>query len=243
MGVALARLAKHEIEAQQQQLLLQTTTVTHQQTNRNSTKQDVQMTETVATAALVPTTTSSTYDTSTKNLRTLLLPTYSISLPLTSSVCIAVTPLIVLLFVLADVLVTVTTFWNSNAGRVLQVLPQSMAYGLMHTTASDATDGTVLFAVTGHWAAVSLLSVDRYYLHKSDSIKQSEEISSFLARRARMLASFIAGVMCSVLFLDRILPILLLLATPSSNSCSLCFPRHTITGLLYTALFLWYGHQ
>jgi hypothetical protein len=99
-------------------------------------------------------------------------------------------------------------------------MAQAIAYGILHTVASDALDGCLLFTVTGHWAAFATSLMERN--------------TEILVQQIRILGAFIAGVVAGTVFLKDIAQWL-----PSSNSC---FPIHTLTGLYFAAVFLWYGN-
>jgi len=147
-----------------------------------------------------------------KLAQTILLPLVS-----KSNTCLAIVPLMIGLFVISDCVMARTTKLFASA------LPQAIAYGLIHETASQISGGTVLFAVTGHWASISRLTTDKICTRQSQPAK--------LSLNASMVASFIAGIVVSVLFLDRIVPLL----PPFS------YPVNTLTGLGYGLLFCWYG--
>jgi uncharacterized membrane protein YoaK (UPF0700 family) len=112
----------------------------------------------------------------------------------------------------------------------LHAAAQSAAYGLIHTTASHSTGGTVLFAMTGHWASLSRLSVERNPFLRSNHALRTVHV--------RVLASFLSGILLSVQISRHVRPVVqsLLRAVGISR-----FPIHTCVGLLYAGLLLWYG--
>lgn len=256
-GVALARTSKHAIVGRIEQQQQQQTTIT-----TGSILDNVSAASTDNTLLVH------------RVVRKLFLPFHVASKSLTSAVVVAVTPLIVLLFLLADLLTfAISSPPTTTAGgkaaswhAVAAVVTQACAYGLVHMAASDAVGGTVLFAVTGHYAGISRNCVD--YCHSSWPIKNltmttttttaslpppvvepttASTAQQQLLGHAQMVGSFVAGIFAGVFVLDRIVPLLVAAAATGSNygdwPLLAVFPVHTLTGLFYAALFLWYGGQ
>ena len=151
-----------------------------------------------------------------------------------SNTCLAIVPSIALLFVLADVF----TWWNHKvnssskpAASIAALMAQAVAHGLVHETASQATGGTVLFAVTGHWASVARSATDYCGGAHNDGSSPTTAHTMKLKRHFGMVGSFIAGIVLSVFFLDHVVPLL----------PALYYPVYSLTGMFYVLLFSWYG--
>lgn len=127
----------------------------------------------------------------------------------------AIATLVLVLFGLAD-------RWKRD---ILQCVGlQAMAYGLMHTVAQTLCGGTVLFAVTGHYAAMGKAWME--WIHESSSRAQR-----VLWERTSMIVSFATGIVAAVVFWDQVLP---LMGGQLDH-------EHFLVGVWFTLLFVGYS--
>ena len=160
-----------------------------------------------------------------------------------SNTCLKIIPIIVLLFTLTDLILSVINDGSATASwfwHTLSTLPQAIAYGLIHETASQATGGTVLFAVTGHWASIARLSTDQTCGPSQHTTANNKELPErrLLTRHSRIVASFVGGIVAAVLCLDYWAPLLPEKLVERTHSVS-----YTITGIAYASLLYWYGNR
>lgn len=168
--------------------------------------------------------------------RCLLIPSSSPSpSKLTSSVCVAITPLVLFFFAMADVWTMQATPSKTNNNLWRAAAAQAVAYGLMHTAATEATGGWPLFVVTGHWTGLSRSSVD--FVWNAQTPSADPATLTTLVMHVKIIVSFVAGICGSVVLLDRIVPLLWPAVIRGARHC----PAHTFTGLFYATLFFWYG--
>lgn len=128
-----------------------------------------------------------------------------------------VAPLILVLFMLADVV----SHYISNPRLHAPLL--SIGFGIMNAASADATGGTILYAVTGHINRMGKTIVDYWMLSK---LKCFKSFKSHL----RIVCSFAAGIALSVKAAQ-------LMAFTSVQP-----PMATTAGIMFAALFFWFGY-
>lgn len=157
-----------------------------------------------------------------------------LSLPYTyvsfcKNTCYAITPFLAVFFVIADVF---NTRAKKSIAVFLGVWVQSIAYGLMHETASTkiSLEGrTVLFGLTGHWASISRCTTDYLLTRNSQQQRNFTLATSSWMLHLCIVSSLISGVILAVWVMDFF----------SKNAFYVSFPIST--GLFYVFLFLWFG--
>lgn len=102
------------------------------------------------------------------------------------------------------------------------------AFGLLNSTASHTTGGTILYAMTGHWTKLSQSIVD---LWEAETLRRRHVRAIF--SHVRVLAAFVSGIVLSVCLYE---PFLAQLETG-------WWPVQTTVGSVYAGLLLWYGRR
>lgn len=128
-----------------------------------------------------------------------------------------VAPLILCLFVLADVVSHVV---GDNTRLHAPLL--SIGFGIMNAASADATGGTILYAMTGHLSRIGKTYVDYLLLGKTKCFKSFKS-------HLRIVCCFAAGIGISAKAAQYLIPL------------GFHLPMATTAGIIYTALFLWYG--
>jgi uncharacterized membrane protein YoaK (UPF0700 family) len=131
---------------------------------------------------------------------------------------VVVAPLIVTLFILADVV----AHFVANERKHAPIL--SLGFGIINAASGDATGGTILYAMTGHINRMGRTLVDYLVLSKGKCYKSFKS-------HLRIVTCFAAGIALSVKAAQYLLPLM----------SSFQPPMATTFGLLFAALFIWYG--
>ena len=131
---------------------------------------------------------------------------------------VVVVPLIVSLFMLADVV----SHYVGNKRINAPIL--SLGFGIMNAASADATGGTMLYAMTGHINRCGKCFVDYVMLSK---VRCYKSFKSHL----RIVSSFAAGIALSVMAAQYLLPLMSRFQPPMA----------TTMGAFFAVLFVWYG--
>ncbi len=131
---------------------------------------------------------------------------------------LVVAPLIVSLFLFADVM----SHFVRNERIHAPIL--SLGFGIMNAASAGATGGTVLYAMTGHMNRCGKCLVDYLMLSKA---KCYMSFKSHL----RIVTSFAAGIGLSVLAAQYLFPLMSGFQPPMA----------TTAGIFFAILFVWYG--
>ena len=131
---------------------------------------------------------------------------------------VVVAPLIVSLFMLADV---VSHFVRNDR---IHAPILSLGFGIMNAASADATGGTMLYAMTGHINRCGKCLVDYVMLSK---VRCYKSFKSHL----RIVSSFAAGIALSGMAAQHLLP----------RMSGFQPPMATMVGVFFAALFVWYG--
>ena len=142
-----------------------------------------------------------------------------------SQLCVAVAPLVLVLFALADLVAL--TVHNRIYAPIL-----SIGFGIVNAASSAATGGTILYAMTGHFMKLASSAVEKWWFLDDDDEGKTVKVAC-CQFHWRILASFIAGLLLSYKASNILIPIL--------KQSSLRLPLQTMVGFLYALLLVWYG--
>ena len=98
----------------------------------------------------------------------------------------------------------------------------SIGFGIMNAAFADATGGTILYAMTGHFTKIGRNVADYWMLPKPKAFKS-------LKSHLRIVIFFATGIALSVKASQYMLPL------------GFRLPMATTVGMSFAALFVWYG--